>query len=320
MQIDPSRAADFIDSLPDPANNDGPPVVAPLGLDISKTGRDQKILEWLFRMTAKPVSPAQSSVVSSADAALSGSDDDWMVVANICGYGKDDFASAGSSLPLTSAEIDHFRRNHRDTEGWACRAFAASGSDLPAPLSELYGLYRYRARMDIESAFFVAQATGSTRVAAIVADLLAIGGFACGHEYINHATLTYSVPAAFDTSMLIDLANREAALRMALPSEHPSNLLALSPDEIGVLSAEIVEEYAMSGAAFIDKSNLLSEARQDVNRLPRNGQFAVALEQGDLPRRSPWVVRICAAYARLLPSWVTSEEIFAVTNSDEPAA
>jgi hypothetical protein len=299
--------------LPRPANTDEP---APVVLT-----SDQKIIAWLFRSTVKNhPSAALSGVLSYADewqglTDPNGSYDDWQIVANLCGYQADDFIAAGAVLPLTAAEIDHFRRNHRETDILVSRDFLAAKSELPSPLAELYGLYLHRVRQDTEAALFVTQATGSTRVARIMGDLLAIGGFANGHECISHLTMTYSVPAAFDTSDLIDHANHEAARRLALPIEHPAHLLKLSPDEIGILAADIAERNALSGPDFLEKANLLAEARQDVTRLPACKQFITAINERDLPVQQVWVSRICAAYARLFEGWVVGvPEIDAIVN------
>lgn len=225
--------------------------------------------------------------------------DDWQTVTSLCGHGPEDFRDAGVSLPLSTAEIDHFRRNHRETDHLIARDFLTIKSNLPSPLAELYGLYRHRARLDTESAFFVAQATSSTRVSQLMADLLAIGGFANGHECIAHISQTYSVPAAFDTSDLIDRANIEALRRLALPVEHPAHLLKLSPDEVSVLAANIVERHLLSGADFLDKAHKLAEARQDVNRLPPLARFSASLKENDLPHDQAWVARIAEAYTRI---------------------
>jgi len=288
-----------------PANNDG-------AIDTA-WDRNQKILEWLCRLAepglsfenlVHPIDPAQKTSVGQGE--NSSVSDDWQMITNLCGYTAQDFTSAGADLPVTVAEADHFRRNHRSMDNHVSRDFLMAKVDLPSPLSELYGLYLYRARFDAESTLFVAQATGSTRVARIMADLLAIGGFANGLEYITYLGLTYSVPAAFDTSAIVDRANFEASRRLALSAEHPSHLLKLAPDEIGVLAANIAEQHVMSPTDFLEKANLLAEARQDVNRLPTSQHFATALMERDLPIQQDWVVRICAAYARILENWVTN--------------
>lgn len=230
--------------------------------------------------------------------------DDWQSIFTLCGYGAKEFASAQADLPLTAAEIDHFLRNHRNTENYVSRDFLISRSDLPSPLAELYGLYLHRARVDAEAALFVAQATGSTRVARIMSDLLAIGGFSNGLEYISHAGVTYSVPAALDTSAVIDAANDEAAHRMALDAAHPTHLLKLTPDDIAGLAADLADRHTLAPCDFLDKANLLAEARQDVARLPVSQRFATALIERDLPQRLDWVARIGRAYNRLLKAWV----------------
>jgi hypothetical protein len=299
--------------LPNPANTDDP--------DPALTS-DQKIIAWLFRSKAKPKGQLSITDVRLADRYLGRADtngtespDDWQIVTNLCGHSVNDFIGAGSGLPLTSAEIDHFRRNHRERDTLVGRDFLAAKTDLPSPLGELYGLYHHRARLDTEATLFVAQATGSTRVARIMGDLLAIGGFANGHECISHLTMTYSVPAAFDTSDLIDRANHEAARRLALPIDHPAHLLKLTPDELGLLAADIAEKNAITAPAFLEKANLLAEARQDVARLPAQKQFVTAIGERDLPTGQMWVVRICAAYARIFEGWISGlPEIDAIVN------
>lgn len=280
-------------------------------------GRGRAVADWLDRFAEPKASgnaPARAGL--SQDVATSdrlqeaqGNDgspqqDDWQSVLALCGYGAKDFASSGSSLPLTAAEIDHFLRNHRETENYVSRDFLISRSDLPSPLGELYGLYLHRARVDAEAALFVAQATGSTRVAQTMADLLAIGGFSNALEYLGHAGLTYSVPAALDTASVIDAANDEASHRMAIDAAHPGHLLKLTPDDIAGLAGELADRHALEPADFLDKANLLAEARQDVARMPVSQRFATALIERDLPLRLDWVARIGRAYARLLNAWV----------------
>jgi len=295
--------------MPRPANTDEPS---------QRLSPDQKILAWLFRSRARAGEAASLSLTESLHELLeipASRRDDWHTVANLCGYTVEDFLSAGAPLPLTCAEIDHFRRNHRDLDCVAGRDFLAAKSDLPSPLAELFGLYSHRARIDAEAALFVAQATGSTRIPRIMADLLAIGGFANGHECVSYLTMTYSVPAAFDTSDIIDAANHEASRRLAMPIDRPAHLLKLSPDEISILAAGIVESVAMSAPDFLEKANLLAEARQDVTRLPANKHFVTAIAERDLPVQQAWVERICAAYGRIFPNWVAGvPEIEAIIN------
>jgi hypothetical protein len=288
-----------------PANNDNNHSTT------ASWGQSDKLLEWLSRFSRTGLSFAglnqtldqnQKSTIDFGQ--NSGLADDWQTVANLSGHSISDFASAGASLPLTAAEIDHFRRNHRGTESHVSRDFLTARSDLPSPLSELYGLYLHRARVDAEACLFVAQATGSTRVARVMADLLAVGSFANALEYISHMGVTYSVPAAFDTSDIIDHANHEAARRLALSPDHPSHLLRLTPDEIGVLASNIAEKRAMEATAFLRKAQLLAEARQDVTRLPVNQHFATAIVEGDIPLSEAWGERLSAAYARILEGWV----------------
>lgn len=277
----------------------------------SEWGQSDKLLEWLSRFSRTGLSFAglnqafDNSHKSSIDIGPSaGLADDWQTVTNLSGYSINDYASAGAGLPLTAAEIDHFRRNHRGTESRISRDFLTARSDLPSPLSELYGLYLHRCRVDAEAALFVAQATGSTRVARVMADLLAVGAFANALEYIGHLGTTYSVPAAFDTSDIIDFANHEAARRLALAPDHPSHLLRLTPDEIAVLASNIAEKRAVDAASFLRKAQSLAEARQDVTRLPISQQFATAIIEGDVPLDEAWGQRLSAAYARILEGWV----------------
>ena len=295
----------LFDALPLPANHDYP-TPTPFS--------EPKIISWLLRMGGKAVTTrnhALKVVIEPHQPA----EDDWQMVTSLCGHSSGDFAAANVELPLTAAEIDYFRRNHRETDMLVGRDFLAAKSDLPTPLCELYGLYRHRARLDAEAALFIAQATGSTRVARIMADLLAIGGFANGHESIAHMTATYAIAAAFDTAALIDRANHEAARRLQLSIDHPAHLLKLSPDEISVLAVNLVEKNVLSAPDFLKKANLLAEARQDVNRLPAHLHLATAIGERDLPIDQEWVVRICAGYARIFESWVASlPEIDAVLN------
>jgi hypothetical protein len=286
------------------ASNDDPGAIA--------WSRNQKILEWLNRLTQPALAfdtlgetfDRQDKVPVGPGGPLMS--DDWLAVASICGHDVRDFIAAGASLPLTMAEVEHFRRNHRNTENHVNRDFLTARTDLPSPLAELYGLYMHRARIDAEAVLFMAQATGSTRVARIMADLLAIGSFANGLEYIHYLGLTYSVPAAFDTSDIIDCVNHEAARRLALPGSHPAHLLKLTPDELSMLAANMAEKNVLKAADFLEKSNLLSEARQDVTRLPTSQQFATSIIERDLPLDQAWVTRICAAYARIFENWVAS--------------
>lgn len=286
-----------------PANSDDPTALA--------WGQNHKILEWLNRLTQPGLSfdtmnqpfdrQSKVSVDSSQGTPLL---DDWQTVGQLCGHTIHDFAKAQTPLPLTAAEIDHFRRNHRGTDSHVSRDFLTARTDLPSPLAELYALYLHRVRVDAEAALFVAQSTGSTRVARVMADLLAIGGFANGLEYISYLGVTYSVPTAFDTSDLIDRANQEAARRLSLAADHPAHLLKLTPDEIGVLASYIAEKHALTAADFLEKANILAEARQDVTRLPVDQHFATAIIERDLSMQTAWVVRLCSAYAHIFECWV----------------
>lgn len=273
--------------------------------------RSMRLLEWLTKITQPGFSldslTRPSDLHGKTAAAPIGElphADDWCAIAHICGHSLQDFIAAGTALPLTAAEIDYFRRNHRGTENHVSRDFLTAQSDLPSPLAELYGLYRHRARIDVEAALWVAQSTGSTRVARMMGDLLTIGAFANGLECVNYLGATHSVPAAFDTALEIDRANLEAARRLALPADHPSHLLKLTPDEIGVLASSIAEKNTMSSADFLEKSNLLAEARQDVNRLAVEQHFATAIAERDLPLQKSWAARLALAYTHIFPRWV----------------
>jgi len=280
-------------------------------LSPTASARNPRLLEWLTRLTQPGLSLDMLSQPFDIDDKISVEApietphaDDWNTIAHICGHSMRDFKEAGTAMPLTAAEIDHFRRNHRGTENHISRDFLTAQTDLPSPLAELYGLYRHRARIDAESALFLAQSTSSMRVARVMADLLAIGAFANGLEYVSYLGITYSVPCAFDTSTEIDRANMEAARRLALPADHPSHLLKLTPDELGVLASSIAEKNAMAPSDFLEKANLLSEARQDVNRLPSAQHFTTAVIERDLSMQNPWMVRLASAYARVFASWV----------------
>ncbi len=290
-------------TLRKPANTDTPITTA--------SARNPRILEWLSRITRGELSFDALNDTYNLDHKMAAEQpdngaqlEDWSMIVNLCGYNGKDFALAGAGLPLSVAEIEHFRRNHRGRSHHVSRDFLSARADLPSPLSELYGLYLHRARVDAEAALFLAQAAGTTRVARIMADLLAVGGFANGLEYISYLGVTYSVPAAFDTSDIIDRANFEAARRLALAADHPSHLLKLTPDEIGVLATNIADSNTLTAAEFLEKTNMLAEARQDVTRLPASEHFATAIIERDLPMTKPWVMRLSAAYARLLPKWV----------------
>jgi hypothetical protein len=259
-------------------------------------GPERKLVEWLLRKNKVPFPSLQPEKQTFSD--------DWQTVASLCGYKAEDFQSAEAELPLSASEIDYFRRNHRDIDPFVTKDFLVAKIDLPSPLAELYGLYCHRAQVDAEAALFVAQATGSTRVARCMADLLSIGGFANGMDFVTHMTMTYAVSAAFDTSDLIDRANQEASRRLSLPIDHPAHLLTLSPDEIGILARNIVERNRLSAPDFLEKANLLAEARQDVNRLPKDKQFVTSIGERDLPIAKPWVARLCTAFVRVFESWV----------------
>ncbi len=307
LQANRLPKASFPGTLPTPANSDEA---------LPALSSDQKIVAWLFHMKprdtlteehelAEParVSPFEKNrrfLIERAKQPL----DDWQTIASLSGHSVQDFMTSGLDLPISAAEIDHFRRNHRETDRLVGRDFLAAKSDLPSPLAELYGLYRHRARLDTEATLFVAQATGSVRIARIMADLLAIGAFASGGECVSHLTKTYSVPAAFDTSALVDRTCDEVLRRLALPIESPAHLLKMTPDEISVLASNIVERHVLSALDFLEKANLLAEARQDVHRMPAYRRLSAALAEGDLPQESSWVLRLCEAYTRIFPAWI----------------
>lgn len=275
------------------------------------SARSPLLLEWLTRLTTPgfsldrlhpPAAPLPCAVAT--DPQKEPRVEDWNAVAHVCGYVSKDFRDAGAPLPLSAAEINYFRRNHRGTENHVSRDFLTAQTDLPSPLLELYGLYRHRARIDAEAALWVAQSTNSTRVASVMADLLAIGGFANGLEYVSYLGVTYSVPCAFDTSAEIDSANREAMRRLMLPPDHPSHFLKLKPDELGVLAASIAEKNSLAPAEFLEKANKLSESRQDVTRMETPLHIATVIAERDIPLQAPWAERMVKAYARVLPKWV----------------
>lgn len=265
--------------------------------------REQRILEWLLNMTSTPLA---TGIVNKSAKDLSATTEDWQAIEEVCGHGERDFHDAYGALPLTAAEINHFRRNHRNAGGAAERDFAALNCDLPPPLAKLYGQYRYQARLDAEATLFVAVATGSPRIAATMADLMAVGGFACGHKSLMYATRSYAISAAMDTSQLIDVVNCEVMRRLRLSHDHYDHLLAASPEDLALLAANFVRQYAMSAIDFANKATLLSEARQDVARLQPAERLNIAINDGDLPISAPWVERLCEGYERLLPKWNSS--------------
>lgn len=228
-------------------------------------------------------------------------DSDWETVQAICGYSAADFAAATAPLPLTAATIQHFCRNHRDCGASLAGQFEAVGQDVPEALAVLYSVYHTQTRLDAEAALFLAQTSGSTRVAACMADLLAIGGFNQGDKSITCEGRVYAIAAAFDTASVIDSVNLEARERLLLPPDHPDHLLQLSPDAISVLAISFADRHRLSPGAFFRKANLLAEARQDVNRFPSPERFAIALYEGDLPISEAWVVRLLAAMRAILP-------------------
>lgn len=284
--------------MPEPANH-----------DLSMVFSEPKLLSWILRMSSK-----KRAAGAKADAAAGlmqelgtlgqlTPEDDWQVIHSLCGYSMTHFAEAGVGIPLKAAEVEYFRRNHREMDMGLSRDFVSAKSNLPKPLCELYTLYRFRALMDAEASFFVCQATGSVRVAQTMADLQAIGGFAHGHEAIAYVSQTFSVATAFDTSEIIDLVNAECLRRMQLPIEDAEHLLKLTPDEMSVCAAGIVEAHLLTATEFLEKANLLAEARQDVNRLEASRQFATAVAENDIPLHKNWATRLMVAYSRIFHHW-----------------
>jgi hypothetical protein len=271
----------------------------------------EKMLRWIFKVTNTelPLEKLQNPAdlvwhIARERYIATTQQDDWKTVTALCGHSDNDFAKALAELPLTAAEINHFRRNHRGIDTSISGKFRSQSEPLPEPLAALYALYLDQARADAEATIFLAQATGSTRVARVMADLLAIGAFASGHKSISYLTATYAVPAAFDTALLVDIANHEAASRLVLPIDHPAHLLKLTPDDISMLASGIIEQHVMSAPVFLKKAQSLAEARQDVNRFPTDQRFCIAVTEGDLPLDEVWVQRIGAAYARIMPVFV----------------
>ncbi len=253
-----------------------------------------------LRQYAEPLATVRQEVAARLNL---NADDDWQAVQAICGYGAQDFTAAGAPLPLTAATIHHFCRNHRDCDVSLGGQFETVGSALPESLAVLYSVYTSQARVDAEATLFLAQASGSTRVAATMADLLAIGGFCHGTKSISCQGHVYAVASAFDTAQIIDAANIEARTRLAFPAEHEGHLLRLTPDQIGILAAELAAAHRLDLYDFVKKANLMAEARQDVNRFTPAQHFTTALFEGDLPISEAWVGRIIEAMRRIIPAW-----------------
>ena len=91
--------------------------------------------------------------------------------------------------------------------------------------------------------------------------------------------------------------------RLAFSIDNPSHLLKLTPDEISVLARNIVDRHALSSSEFLEKANILSEARQDVHRIPTERQLATSVMEGDLPTDKAWGMRLCTAYMNMFPLW-----------------
>jgi hypothetical protein len=229
---------------------------------------------------------------------------DAAAVQAMCGYDAAAFAAAEATPPLTAAAVQHFCRNHRDADASLAGQFAAHAELLPEALAALYHLYNTQTRLDAEAALFLAQTSGSIRVAQSMAHLLAIGGFQHGDTALPCAGRVYAVAAAFDTAPVIDAANYEAKELLALPVDHPEHLLQLAPDAISLLAAELAAQHRLTMLEFLAKANLLAEARQDVNRFPVIEQFATALYEGDLPISEAWVVRLVTAMRAVVPAFV----------------
>lgn len=253
-----------------------------------------------LRQYAEPLAAMRQAV----DARLNFSEsDDWQAVQAICGYSAEDFAAAGAPLPLSAAAIHHFCRNHRECDVSLGGQFETLGSAVPEALAVLYSVYMTQTRIDAEAALFLAQTSGTTRVATIMADLLAIGGFCHGTTSISCQGKVYAVATAFDAAQVIDAANIEARTRLAFPAEHDGHLLRLTPDQIGILAAELAAEHRFTLAEFLEKANLMAEARQDVNRFTVAQHFTTALFEGDLPISEAWVGRTIDAMRRIIPAW-----------------
>jgi hypothetical protein len=249
--------------------------------------------------------PAQALVLrQAADVRLDlASDDDWETVGAVCGYGAAEFAAAKAALPLSAAAIKHFCRNHRDYDASLAGQFSLSTSAaVPENLVILYGLYHAQTRLDAEAALFLAQTSGSTRVAKMMAHLLAIGGFNHAATSLSHNGRVYAIAAAFDTAAVIDAVNQEAQERLAVPPDHPEHLLQALPESIGICAAAIADRARLSPEAFLRKANLLAEARQDVNRFAPTERFAEALYEGDLPISELWVQRLVEAMNAVIPA------------------
>ncbi len=241
----------------------------------------------------------QEAVDARLDLEIAG---DWDAVQAICGFGAPDFA--GAALPLTAAAIQHFCRNHRDCDASFAGQFDMLGTQVPEALAIFYSIYHTQTRLDAEAALFLAQSSGSIRVARTMADLLAIGGFNNGDKSLHCEGRIYAIAAAFDTAPVIDAANQEARARLALPSEDREHLLQLGPDVIGLLAAHLADAHRLPPLAFFRKANLLAEARQDVNRFAPGERFAIALYEGDLPVSDAWVSRLINAMGQIVPHLV----------------
>lgn len=304
-------------SLPVANNNDGPAQIQLRSMlhrtaGFAAEATKSSLLQWLMRISNTDLCldglrEERNLVWFSAEPTSNQADHpdlDWLIVTSLSGHSRDEFMSAGTNLPLTAAEVAHFRRNHRDTDLGLARKFRKPNAELPESVQSLYLLYQERAYTDVEAALFIAQSSGSTRVARLMADLQAIGSFCNAHHVVHYNVQSYSVATAFDTSELIDVSNHEAASRLVMPVNHPAHLLKFSPEDIAALASLIVEKHMLSPTEFADKALMLAEARQDVNRFASPLRFRVAVLEEDLPSSKGWVRRIGLAYSRLFASWV----------------
>ena len=234
-------------------------------------------------------------------------DGDWEAIQAICGYSQAEFTDGGvvdPVLPLTAAAIQHFCRNHRDCDASLTGQFECLDESVSAALAAFYELYHAQTLLDAEAALFIAQSSGSVRVARSMADMLTIGSFNLADRAFHCEGRIYAVATAFDTAQVIDAINAEAVARLALPNDDTEHLLQLTPDAIGLLAARIAASSRLQPRVFFRKANLLAEARQDVNRFPARERFAVALYEGDLPVSEPWVSRLVAGMRHMVPHLV----------------
>ena len=100
------------------------------------SARSPRLLEWLTRLTQQGFSldtlthPLNlKDKTSATPAGETPPLDDWQAVGHICGIAPQDLVRSGAPLPLTAAEIDYFRRNHRGTETHISRDFLTAQTD-----------------------------------------------------------------------------------------------------------------------------------------------------------------------------------------------